>query len=78
MRNVNSGMHWPRCGTSDSQIDSCIKIVPVVAMYAGHEDMLLEVEDAIRVSQDNEDAVAFGLVSLVLLGFFFPSSPQTP
>jgi hypothetical protein len=65
MRNVNSGMHWPRCGTSDSQIDSCVKIVPVVAMYAGHEDMLLEVEDAIRVSQDNEDAVAFGLVSLV-------------
>jgi hypothetical protein len=61
MRNVNSGMNWPRCGTSDSQIDSCVKIVPVVAMYAGHEDMLLEVEDAIRVSQDNEDAVAFGL-----------------
>jgi hypothetical protein len=57
MRNVNEGMNWPRCGTSDSQIDSCVKIVPVVALYAGHPDMLLEVEDAIRVSQDNEDAV---------------------
>ena len=60
MRNVNAGMHWPRSGTGDSQIDSCIKIVPVVALYAGHPDMIYEVEDAIRVSQDNEDAVAFG------------------
>ena len=34
--------------------------MPVVALYAGHPDMIYEVEDAIRVSQDNEDAVAFG------------------
>jgi hypothetical protein len=30
--------------------------------------MLLEVEDAIRVSQDNEDAVAFGLAAARILG----------
>lgn len=63
MNNVNAGMRWPRSGTSDSQADCFVKIVPAVARYAGHPDMLLEVEDVIRVSQDNEDAVAFGLAA---------------
>mmetsp|Transcript_85619 Transcript_85619/g.266230 ORF Transcript_85619/g.266230 Transcript_85619/m.266230 type:complete len:437 (+) Transcript_85619:104-1414(+) len=57
------GRAWPKCGSNDSQADCFVKIVPVVALYAGRDQLLEKVEAAIRVTQDHEQAVAFGLAA---------------
>ena len=46
---------------TDQQIDSVTKIAPLVAMYAGQDNMLEKAEDAIRVTQDNDIAVSVAL-----------------
>lgn len=47
----------------DSQIDCVTKIAPLVAMFAGHPDLLFHVEDVIRMTQDNDIAVTIGLAA---------------
>ena len=49
--------------TDDTQIDCVTKIAPLVAMYAGHPDLLFHIEDVIRMTQDNDMAVAIGLAA---------------
>lgn len=51
---------WDQLGSDDPQVDCCVKIVPICAAYAGNEEMLEVVEDAIRLTQDNDEAVSFG------------------
>ena len=55
-----NGLPWDQLGSDDPQVDCCVKIIPVCAAYAGDEAMLEVVEDAIRLTQDNDEAVTFG------------------
>ena len=48
---------------NDDQIDCVAKIAPLVAIYAGHADLLTHVEDVIRMTQNNDTAVAIGLAA---------------
>ena len=47
----------------DEQMDCVLRIVPVVALYAGRPDMLDRAEEVIRVTQDNDTSVATGLAA---------------
>lgn len=58
LRNVKQGYHYPRSGTGDAQADCFVRIVPVVALYAGHPDLLEKVAQVVRLTQDNPPAVA--------------------
>ncbi|KAG9351075.1 hypothetical protein JZ751_024965 [Albula glossodonta] len=42
----------------DNQIDGIAKLAPIVAMYAGTQEMLERVEEATRVTQNNDMCVA--------------------
>lgn len=54
------GKHWPQCGSDDAQADCLTKVVPLVAACAGRSTLAEDVEDAIRVTQDSDDAVLYG------------------
>lgn len=47
----------------DEQMDCVAKIPPVVAMFAGHPDLLNYVEQVIRMTEDNDFAVVIGLAA---------------
>lgn len=52
-------MCWfPSGCENDCQIDGIAKLAPIVAFYAGQPDMLEKVEQAIRVTQNNDECVA--------------------
>lgn len=63
----------------DCQIDGIAKLAPIVAFYAGKPDMLEKVEQAIRVTQNNDACVAETLAAarsalwntLILFNFFY-------
>lgn len=52
-----------------------MKIVPVTCMYAGKADCSAMVEAAIRVHQNNDEAVAFGLTASCVLEAVLLGSP---
>lgn len=58
LKNVGKGKHWPNCGTGDAQADCFVRVVPVVALYAGTPEMLDRVAEAVAVTQDNPPAIA--------------------
>lgn len=71
VRKIQSGIQFPECGTDDAQADCFVRVVPVAALYAGHPDLLVKVEEVVRVTQDNPAAVAvaqaFALVLEVII-----------
>ena len=48
---------------NDDQIDCAIRMIPLVALYAGRPDMLKKVEAGLRVLQESDLAIASGLVA---------------
>jgi hypothetical protein len=44
-----------------------MKAVPVACLYAGKSELLIKVEEAVRVHQNNDIAVAFGQAAAVIL-----------
>ena len=48
---------------TDQQMDCILRMVPVVALYAGRSDMLDKVEEVIRQTQDNDTCLAVGLAA---------------
>ena len=70
--NIAAGRVWPHCGSKrDSQADAIAHIIPVVARFAGDTaKMLSACETIIRVTQNNDEAVAFGLAAARLLEMF--------
>jgi len=50
---------WPTSGSDDSQADCFVKTVPVVCAFAGQPELMNEVERAVRVTQNHDDAVAY-------------------
>ncbi|XP_066294263.1 crystallin J1A-like [Branchiostoma lanceolatum] len=51
----------------DDQVDGATKVAPLVALYAGQPCMLEKVEDALRVTQNSDTAVAAGLTTARIL-----------
>jgi len=66
---------WPHCGADDDQAHIYMKIVPVVAKYAGSPDLVDKLTQAIRVHQNNDKAVAFGTVAGRLLEAIILGAP---
>ena len=61
LENVRKGRKFPFTGAGDTETNAVAHVLPVVAMRAGRPNFIRDAELAIRVVQDNEDAVAFGL-----------------
>lgn len=67
VENVKAGKTYPECGADDSQAVCYMKVVPVTCLYAGKPELKQKVEQAIRVHQNNDDAVAFGVAAACIL-----------
>lgn len=67
LANVADGAGWPECGADDSQAHMYTKVVPITALYVGSSERRAKVEEAIRVHQNNELAVDYGLVASDIL-----------
>lgn len=74
LENVRRGKAWPATGTRDGSSDCFVKIIPVVAAYAGTAELLERVSDVVRVTQNNRMTVCYAqaaariLESLILHG----------
>ena len=71
------GAKFPKCGADDSQANSLIKAVVLAVRYYGLPELNEKVEAAIRVHQNDDKAVEFGLaaakaVERVILGESVP------
>lgn len=56
-----------RCGADDNQLPATAKLPVVVSFFAGKPDFREGVEEAIRVTNDNEEAVTYGLYAAEVL-----------
>jgi ADP-ribosylglycohydrolase len=65
--NVKAGKTYPECGADDNQAICYMKVVPVTCLYAGKPELKQKVEQAIRVHQNNDVAVAFGVAAACIL-----------
>lgn len=75
LKNVDAGKEETGC-ESDCQIDGIAKLAPIVAFYAGNTDMLEKVEQAIRVTQNNDACVAETLAAARFLEHFILNGPD--
>uniref|UniRef100_A0A665X9K0 Selenoprotein J n=1 Tax=Echeneis naucrates TaxID=173247 RepID=A0A665X9K0_ECHNA len=69
LKNVDAGKEETGC-ENDCQIDGIAKLAPVVAFYAGKPEMLEKVEQATRVTQNNDVCVAETLAAARFLEHF--------
>jgi ADP-ribosylglycohydrolase len=77
IENMKNGRNWPQCGSNDDQANGLAKIAPVVALYAGKPELLARAEEAIRVTQNTDKAVAAGLAGArILEKIILGSSPR--
>ncbi|TRY93710.1 hypothetical protein DNTS_029411 [Danionella cerebrum] len=60
---LSSDNHPKHCCETDNQIDGIAKLAPIVAFYAGKPEMLERVEEAVRVTQNNDLCVAVTLTA---------------
>ena len=66
--NIQAGRHYPNSGGQDNQADAAAHQVAVTALLAGNTSLLLAtLEPVIRVTQDTQDAAAFGCAAARLL-----------
>jgi len=75
LANIKENKAYPDCGSSDEQIDECTKIAPLVALYAGKEELLDHAEVAIRTTQNTDATVAFGLAYVRILEAIILGTP---
>ena len=61
LSNTTAGIvKWPLCGDAkDCQVDCVAKAIPVTVAFAGQPELLQHVERAVRVTQNNDTAVAY-------------------
>lgn len=62
IKNNSAKFFFAGCET-DCQMDGIAKLAPIVAFYAGKPEMLEKVEQAIRVTQNNDACVAESLAA---------------
>jgi len=67
IENMKAGKSFPECGANDHQAHCFMKVVPVTCLYAGKPELKSKVEEAIRVHQNNDRAVAFGVAAACIL-----------
>ena len=61
LENVAAGKKYPHTGAGDTETNAVAHVLPVVVARAGRPGFYEDAEAAIRVVQDNDDAVAFGM-----------------
>ena len=76
IKRVREGVGFPACGASDprkcggdSQVDCILRIIPVVALYAGTEQMMDKVHQVVKLTQNNSKAIAYAEAAARLLEF---------
>eukprot|EP00238_Polyblepharides_amylifera_P005020 CAMPEP_0196594222 /NCGR_PEP_ID=MMETSP1081-20130531/77701_1 /TAXON_ID=36882 /ORGANISM="Pyramimonas amylifera, Strain CCMP720" /LENGTH=282 /DNA_ID=CAMNT_0041918425 /DNA_START=318 /DNA_END=1166 /DNA_ORIENTATION=+ len=67
LRNMQSGRGWPDCGARDDQAHCLVKAPVVAALYAGRAELRLKMEQAVRVHQNTQVAVDFGVAAALIL-----------
>mmetsp|Transcript_86529 Transcript_86529/g.253289 ORF Transcript_86529/g.253289 Transcript_86529/m.253289 type:complete len:428 (-) Transcript_86529:698-1981(-) len=68
LKKVAAGKPYPECGNpGDGSSDCFVKIVPVVALYAGHPDLLQRVAEVCRVTQNNPFCEAYACTAARIL-----------
>uniref|UniRef100_A0A8C2EFL2 Selenoprotein J n=1 Tax=Cyprinus carpio TaxID=7962 RepID=A0A8C2EFL2_CYPCA len=75
IKNVDACKAETGCET-DNQIDGVAKLAPIVACYAGKPEMLERVEEATRVTQNNDICVAVTLAAARFLEHFILNGPD--
>ncbi|TNM98079.1 hypothetical protein fugu_014325 [Takifugu bimaculatus] len=75
LKNIDAGKEETGC-VDDCQMDGITKLAPVVAFYAGKPEMLEKVEDAVRVTQNNDACVAETLAAARFLEHFILNGPD--
>lgn len=75
MQNVEEGK-GDVGSVTDESMDCAVRIVSVVAMFAGEEDMLKNAESVIRQTQNTDMCLAGGLAAARLLEFYILHGPQ--
>ncbi|KAK9979586.1 hypothetical protein ABG768_013008 [Culter alburnus] len=75
IKNVDAGKEETGC-ENDNQIDGVAKLAPIVACYAGKPEMLERVEEATRVTQNNDMCVAVTLAAARFLEHFILNGPD--
>jgi len=76
--NYEAGLRWPKVGANDTQANALVHMVPLVAALAGRKaqsEMLKDVETLIRVTQNTDDAAAFGLAGARILALIIQGTP---
>lgn len=58
-----NGKRYPECGSPDAgvSVDAACKMVPLVALYAGHAELQEAAEAVIRTTQNDDLSVRYGL-----------------
>lgn len=68
--NYRAGKRWPNVGANDTQANSIVHMIPLMAALAGganQRQSLQSVEELIRVTQNTDEAAAFGLAGARIL-----------
>ncbi|KAL6062138.1 ADP-ribosylation/Crystallin J1 [Balamuthia mandrillaris] len=77
LANVKAGKKYPECGSDDEQANGMARICSIVARYAGQEELLDRVDEAIRMTQNTDKAVAMGMAAARALEYvILGSSPK--
>ncbi|KAI1882683.1 hypothetical protein AGOR_G00237420 [Albula goreensis] len=75
LKNVDAGKEETGCA-DDNQIDGITKLAPIVGRYAGKPEMLEKVEDAIRVTQNNDPCITETLAAARILEHYILNGPD--
>ncbi len=67
----------PASGADDRQLPAVSKLPPLVACYCGHSDLMALTEAAVRVTNDNDEAVAWARCAARLLDHLFRGESLT-
>lgn len=67
----------PESGADDTQLPAVSKLPPLIACYTGRPDLLEVVEVAVRVTNHNDEAVAWARCIAVLLDRLFQGKSMT-
>eukprot|EP00040_Diaphanoeca_grandis_P020181 m.107359 g.107359 ORF g.107359 m.107359 type:complete len:360 (+) comp27788_c0_seq1:140-1219(+) len=67
MKKDDQSGQWPNCGADDDQAHIYMKVIPVTCRYAGSAELVDKITQAVQVHQNNQAAIAFGVVSARIL-----------
>eukprot|EP00198_Chlamydomonas_reinhardtii_P006704 XP_001696040.1 predicted protein [Chlamydomonas reinhardtii] len=65
---LQGGRKWPECGDPrDTQANNFVKVIPIVARYAGRPGLAQAVDAAVRAQQNNGEAVELAWAAALVL-----------